>query len=291
VHHPASRAARRTYLGQFYEGARQGVGAELLAGGEGFLGVWGAGKRHGVGRCVLPDGSIFEGEIEAGAIHGRGRMVYANGDTYIGAWVRGARHGMGLMTRLLPGTVGGADLYHGDWRDDRPGGHGSASYENGDEFAGEWVDGQRQGEGVSKCASARGPTAVPQQPATARDTAQHSPTQPTTAHRSPRTTTAAAPSPAFRFCRYADGSVYEGEWRASQRHGKGTYKSTDGSIYSGDWHCDERSGDGRQKQIVAEEPTAQVSQGRQLTFLEDAGLRAALKTFGSNVDQFSSYEA
>ena len=201
VHHPASRAARRTYLGQFHEGARQGVGAELLAGGEGFLGVWGAGKRHGVGRCVLPDGSIFEGEIEAGAIHGRGRMVYANGDTYIGAWVRGARHGMGLMTRLLPGTVGGADLYHGDWRDDRPGGHGSASYENGDEFAGEWVDGQRQGEGVSKCASARGPTAVPHQPATARNTAHRSPPQPTAAHhslRQPTATAAAAPSPTLR---------------------------------------------------------------------------------------------
>ena len=82
--------------------------------------------------------------------------------------------------------------------------------------------------------------------------------------------------------------MYEGEWRASQRHGKGTYKSADGSVYSGDWHCDERSGDGRQKQIVAEEPTAQVRQGRQLAFLEDGGLRAALKTFGSNVHQFSS---
>ena len=82
--------------------------------------------------------------------------------------------------------------------------------------------------------------------------------------------------------------MYEGEWRASQRHGKGTYKSADGSVYSGDWHCDERSGDGRQKQIVAEEPTAQVRQGRQLAFLEDGGLRAALKTFGSNIDQFSS---
>ena len=181
VHHPASRAGRRTYLGQFYEGARQGVGAELLANGEGFLGYWGAGKRNGVGLCNLPDGSVYEGEIEAGAIHGRGRMVYANGDTYIGAWVRGARHGMGLMTRLLPGTVGGADLYHGDWRDDRPGGHGSASYENGDEFAGEWVDGQRHGEGVSKCASARGPTAVPHQPATACNIAHHNPPQPITA--------------------------------------------------------------------------------------------------------------
>ena len=59
-------------------------------------------------------------------------------------------------------------------------------------------------------------------------------------------------------------------------------------IYAGDWHCDERSGDGRQKQIVDEEPTAQVRQGQQLAFLEDGGLRAALKTFGSNIDQFSS---
>ena len=59
-----------------------------------------------------------------------------------------------------------------------------------------------------------------------------------------------------------------------------SHKSADGSIYSGDWYCDERSGDGRQKQIVAEEPTAQVTQGRQLAFLEDGGLRDALKTFG-----------
>ena len=81
-------------------------------------------------------------------------MVYANGDTYIGSWVRGARHGMGLMNRLLPG-VAQVDLYNGEWRDDRPGGHGSASYANGDEFAGEWVDGLRHGTGVSKCANAR----------------------------------------------------------------------------------------------------------------------------------------
>ena len=81
---------------------------------------------------------------------------------------------MGLMTRLLPGTPGGADLYHGEWRDDRPGGHGSASYENGDEFAGEWVDGQRHGQGVSKCARARGRAARP-------TTAQPTAAQPTTA--------------------------------------------------------------------------------------------------------------
>ena len=110
-------------------------------------------------------------------------MVYANGDTYIGSWVRGARHGMGLMTRLLPGTPGGADLYHGEWRDDRPGGHGSASYENGDEFAGEWVDGQRHGQGVSKCARARGRAAVARQP-TAHSTAHHSTAHRSTAHHS-----------------------------------------------------------------------------------------------------------
>ena len=185
---------------------------------------------------------------------------------------------MGLMTRLLPGTPGGADLYHGEWRDDRPGGHGSASYENGDEFAGEWVDGQRHGQGVSKCAHCSGTTAhSPQHRPPQHSPPQHGPPQRVPP---PRRRTTAAPPRTLPLCRYADGSVYEGEWRASQRHGKGTHKSADGSIYSGDWYCDERSGDGRQKQIVAEEPTAQVRQGRQLAFLEDGGLRAALKTFG-----------
>ena len=86
--------------------------------------------------------------------------------------------------------------------------------------------------------------------------------------------------------------MYDGEWRASQRHGKGTHKSADGSLYVGDWHCDERSGDGREKQIVAMEQTAQVRPARgaahQLAFLEDEALRAALKTLGTNVDHFSS---
>jgi hypothetical protein len=44
---------------------------------------------------------------------------------------------------------------------------------------------------------------------------------------------------------YADGSVYEGEWRNNMKNGKGKYISVSGSVYEGEWKDDKMHGKGK----------------------------------------------
>ena len=44
---------------------------------------------------------------------------------------------------------------------------------------------------------------------------------------------------------YANGDVYEGDFRYNERHGNGKYIYTNGNIYEGDWIEDKRHGKGK----------------------------------------------
>ena len=35
--------------------------------------------------------------------------------------------------------------------------------------------------------------------------------------------------------KWADGTVYEGDWLDGEKHGKGTFKDANGDVYEGDW--------------------------------------------------------
>jgi len=39
----------------------------------------------------------------------------------------------------------------------------------------------------------------------------------------------------YGLCRFADGSIYEGEWVDGKRHGVGVYANVRGDVYAGDW--------------------------------------------------------
>ncbi|WMJ75543.1 hypothetical protein RCC89_20620 [Cytophagaceae bacterium ABcell3] len=43
---------------------------------------------------------------------------------------------------------------------------------------------------------------------------------------------------------FETGSIYEGEWKNNQRHGKGFQKFKNGEVYEGDWRNDKREGSG-----------------------------------------------
>ena len=44
---------------------------------------------------------------------------------------------------------------------------------------------------------------------------------------------------------YADGDMYEGEWKDGKMEGHGTYYYADGDQYVGDWRDDKRHGYGK----------------------------------------------
>ena len=44
---------------------------------------------------------------------------------------------------------------------------------------------------------------------------------------------------------YADGCIYEGEWRSGHRYGKGMFKWPSGTKYTGEFRKDQRNGIGR----------------------------------------------
>lgn len=65
-----------------------------------------------------------------------------------------------------------------------------------------------------------------------------------------------APEPELKFAKktYADGSVYEGEWKADKKEGRGKYtyagkytygKYTYGDVYDGEWKADKQEGRGK----------------------------------------------
>ena len=47
------------------------------------------------------------------------------------------------------------------------------------------------------------------------------------------------------------GDVYNGEWKAGKKDGKGTYKSANGSMYVGEFENGKRHGTGTQRSAVA----------------------------------------
>jgi len=44
--------------------------------------------------------------------------------------------------------------------------------------------------------------------------------------------------------RFADGNVYEGEWKGDKKEGNGTHRYADGDVYHGEWKRDEKDGIG-----------------------------------------------
>nr|CCC93764.1 unnamed protein product [Trypanosoma congolense IL3000] len=213
--------------------------------------------REGVGHCTYPNGDEYEGGWSGDKRHGFGKLVEAGGSrTYAGEWSEGVRHGLGVQksddgvyygefkndVRCGQGYYQGrcGSLYRGSWQDDCQVGHGIAlegdgssireglflfgrlqsfgsSRSHNDMYTGTWLDGKRQGVGV---------TSLPD--GTVMRSIWHR----------------GEPQDGFVHYRYNNGDVYEGSWSCGLRCGSGTLRFADGSVYVGEWLDDKPHGCG-----------------------------------------------
>jgi len=84
------------YDGEWKTDKREGRGVERYADGTVYEGEWKADEREGRGVMRFASGDVYEGEYEADMPQGRGAMQYVNGDTYDGEWKAGKRDGRGV---------------------------------------------------------------------------------------------------------------------------------------------------------------------------------------------------
>lgn len=159
-----------------------------------------SGKPSGAGTLIFLDGGLVEGHFQDGKPNGAGRYFSTTGDAYVGEFKDGKKHGKGKV------EFASGNTYEGDWKDDLCDGDGTEKHADGFFHIGSFKNGLKSGFGKSS---------------------------------------------------WPDGSTYEGyflndmydghgkytwpdkeydgEWKNSQMHGKGTFKFSDGRSYSGDY--------------------------------------------------------
>ena len=149
----------RSYEGEVDDkGLPHGEGVATHPDGRSFTGHWQHGKWHGEGTLIYADGSTYDGEWLDGKWHGQGIFAYADGRTIVGAWedidsgsVEEGRgrvfKGTGTMT-YENGDIFVGDRMNGDWT-----GQGTFAFVNGDQYVGEWKNNKYHGRGELTLAS------------------------------------------------------------------------------------------------------------------------------------------
>ncbi len=236
MHGQGIRYYRRgdVYLGWFVEGLRQGEGRLKFAEGHDFLGQWKADRREGFGRMRWRNGDRYEGQWHRDQPHGKGTYTFADGRRYEGYFVNGQFEGFGIL--YYPD----GSQYEGMWRNGKKNGEGTWLSASGEQWHGQWIDGQRLDATFSE--------KNPPNTAPLRDC---------------NTIHCADGLGTYTF---ADGSVYQGQFRDGYPAGQGEVWYANGNHYKGQWYRELPHGQG----------TLTFADGRTLTAKWDMGQVAQL---------------
>jgi len=239
--HVSAKRDGEVYEGDFVEDARSGEG--VLTSGDGrhvwrgrwqrghlcgegsyrcpeyaYYGGWLDGKRHGDGHCEFVGGESYEGQWRADSQHGHGLYrgaancgegaAAASSSSTVAEAVGGGRGGGGAAAAVGSGAGGGGG----------EAGRSSSSTSGAlvERYEGEWVAGQREGQGEwldGKGTTFKGTFVAGQ---------LHGPGE----------------------ARLPNSDVYRGEWRKGRRHGTGVIRFWDGAQIEGEWLDDQLHGQG-----------------------------------------------
>jgi len=151
------------YVGEWKNGAINGLGTLTWADGSKYVGEWKDFRRHGQGTYTSTKGirsegpwveDEFKGEKKAGGeCEGNDTAKWNNcigtaffhrgvDGKYVGEWKDGKRHGQGSYD-IRANTY----KYVGEWKDGKKHGMGTRKWDNRQEYEGEWKDDREHGKG------------------------------------------------------------------------------------------------------------------------------------------------
>lgn len=158
-----------TYEGQFKRGKFDGYGEFKFPNGDVYVGAWKNNKQHGQGRIYKKEGSRFEGQFDRGKMHGPGKIIKLDGTVITGNWVNGKKQSHQMLAELDnidrdcnrsyckrgkgTYTYNNGNIYKGNFVDGRPKGLGTLTYYNGDVHSGEFDNHLPNGSGILKYAN------------------------------------------------------------------------------------------------------------------------------------------
>lgn len=209
------------YVGEWSNNVRHGFGALKHPNGEEYLGEWADGRMEGVGRLTAANGDVYEGSFKEHKYNGMGLFVEgATGNTFMGYFVDGKAQGMGVLSLASKG-----EKYKGEFDLNYRHGKGVCCYANGSKYAGSWYRGLASGFGI---------------------------------YLAPQSTVTNEARGVDKYIGQWDGGMkhgmgryvfsggdfYDGEFRFNEAKGMGIYYHTNGNIFKGMWDRSMRNGRG-----------------------------------------------
>ncbi|XP_075421566.1 radial spoke head 10 homolog B isoform X3 [Ascaphus truei] len=231
-----------TYRGMFSEGLMHGKGTYTWADGLIYEGDFCMNVPMGHGTYIWPDGSRYEGQVHKGVRHGTGMYTSGNQQvSYVGEWYYSSKHGQGTMFYNKDAT----SWYEGNWENNKKENWGVRCYKSGDiyegnwnnnvrhgmgtmrwlscneEFTGQWVNGMQNGFGTYSWILKRVPGS--QYPLKNEYVGNF----------------VNGVRQGNGLFYYANGAIYDGEWKDNKKHGMGKFIFKNGQIYSGEFVKDQ----------------------------------------------------
>ena len=120
------------YLGQFKEGAANGIGELVSFNGNIYKGFWTNNKLDGFGSVKIKNGKSYVGDIKEGFFSGFGILKFKNGNVYKGELKEGKMNGIGNI------DYANKKNYLGEFKEGYKYGYGIMTWPNGEKYEGSW---------------------------------------------------------------------------------------------------------------------------------------------------------
>ena len=131
-----------TYVGNFTQGERTGLGWLHFEDGSLYEGSFSDGVMNGKGTLRFPEGRVISGFFQKGYLEGEGKEAWDSGALYEGTFVKSKKQGKGIL------VVPKFSNYEGGFYKDKFHGVGKLAMENQTSYEGEWKNGMMHGKGI-----------------------------------------------------------------------------------------------------------------------------------------------